>query len=377
MRGAIAVGLVCAALAALPPGAGAQQWTASTGLHLDLYTDDGAPKTKGGELFVPLVLAFETERWAFRASGGYLSAWLDPDGGGRAEVDTFIDTTLSLTYGPPLFGGLASFGVDLDLPSGTRRLTPEERLPIQDRDLVLIWNAGAGGNLNLHVNWARPVGPVTLGIGGGYVIRRKYDPTAEIPDDDLDPGDQWTASARGDVQLTDALRLGLQLTHLRFGVDKMGGQEFFRVGPVWDVELSLDYRPDPWWVRIVPKVILNERHDRLDEDGRLAREARTGSGTSYLLALEVGYTFSDAFALRGMANVMHVAENGYPADHPFFDAGRTKVAVGPGVTWTWRQRVSVDFAVKVFSLWDRADAVRPRDTRFTGMHADLLLTYRF
>lgn len=377
MRARLGAGLGLALLLAVSTAPRAGDWTATTGGHVDWYTDDGSPSSSGRLLFVPMVLGYQAERWGLRVSGGYAASAFRPDDGQDADLDHPIDTTVSATWWPSLLGGQAILGADLDLPSGKSRLDAREQLAVQDRDLVLISNFGTGFNANLHVDWARTFGRVTAGLGGGYLLKRKFDPTVDISRDDLDPGNQWTASARVEGVVGDAWRLGLQLTHMRFGTDERGDQRFFQVGPMWVVAASVDYRPEPWWARLSVQGISTDKHRRLDESGELTTEGRRGSGDTILVGVEVGYVVSDALAVRAMADLYHVGENGYAPDSPFFDAGRTKAALGPGITWSPRRNVTLDASVKVFSLWDAKDAVRARDTRFTGVHVDVLVTFRF
>jgi hypothetical protein len=344
---------------------------------VDWYTDDATPSTTGRLFFVPLALSYQAEEWGISVSGGYAASAFRPGEGPDGDLDHFIDTTVSARWTPVLLGGRAILGADVDLPTGKTKLSPTEQLATQDRDLVLISNFGTGLNANLHADWARPIGPVTVGVGAGFQLRREYDPTGDIPDDNVDPGSQLTATARIEGLVGTTLNLGLQLTHLRFGTDERGGQQIFEVGSVWEVAASIDYRPEPWWGRITARWNTTGKHRRLDATGQLAREPHRGSGNAILVSAEAGYVVSEILAVRLMGDVYDVAANDYPADDPFFDAGRTKVALGPGVTWSPLPNVSVDLSVKGFVLWDTKDAIHGRDTRFTGVHADLLVTYRF
>lgn len=140
---------------------------------------------------------------------------------------------------------------------------------------------------------------------------------------------------------------------------------------------SIDYRPERWWGRVTARWSSTGKHRRLHATGRLAREPHRGSGNAILVSAEAGYVVSESLAVRLAGDVYDVAANDYPADDPFFDGGRTKAALGPGVTWSPRPSLTVDLSLKGFVLWDAKDPIHGRDTRFVGVHADLLVTYRF
>ena len=371
--------LLGAALALATAGAAASaaadEWTARTGVHLDAWSGAGQD---GHQVLAPLSLFLDTPLWGIGIRGAVGTSERDP-GAGRpsGEFTGLTDTTLSGYYRLIVADVEIRFGLNLDLPTGVARLKTRDLAAIQDEDLALLERFGEGFDVNPTVSAYRNFGRFGIGAGVGYLRTGEYDTTKDVPNDDIDPGDELTVTALADFFLADALRLVTSASYTTFGSDELGGREIFREGYEIDLRASLEWRPEPWWVVVSVRDIVRLKAERLDAAGRLRTEPRNSRGNDLRGSVIVGYIFDDVWTVEGVVEVKHVLANDYPETDPLFDGGRTKVAVGPTLVWTPHRRFGIETGIRYFFMDVDRSPFFPRAGTINGVHADLRITYRF
>jgi hypothetical protein len=81
--------------------------------------------------------------------------------------------------------------------------------------------------------------------------------------------------------------------------------------------------------------------------------------------------------VRGTLDVRYVTANDYGTSDPLYDGGRFKIAVGPGMTWTYSRTLGIDASVRWFYLDAERSPTFPSGAKINGVHADMRVTYRF
>lgn len=353
----------------------ADEWTLRTGVHLDAWSGAGQD---GRQILVPLSVFFDTPAWGVGVRGAVGNSERDPGGDlSSGDITGLTDTTLSGYYRLVVADVEIRAGLNLDLPTGVSRLKTRDLAAIQDEDLALLERFGEGFDVNPTISAYRNFGRFGIGGGVGYLWTGEYDPTKEIPSDDLDPGNELTLAVLGDVYLADSLRLAASVAYTYFTADQFQGRDAFREGDEFDVRVTLEWRPEPWWVVASVRNIIRSKAERLDVAGRLGTEPSDSRGNDLRGSVTVGYILDDVWTLDGTVEVKHVFENGYPESDPFFDGGRTKVTIGPTVTWTPHRRLAIETALRYFIMDVERSPFFPRTGTIHGVHADLRVTYRF
>ena len=83
---------------AAPPAA-ADQWTLTSGVHLDAWSaNDSSGQGEGYELLVPLGIFYDTPNWGISARGSVGTSQHDLDAAPNASMTGFTDTTVSGYY---------------------------------------------------------------------------------------------------------------------------------------------------------------------------------------------------------------------------------------------------------------------------------------
>ena len=362
---------------AAPPAA-ADQWTLTSGIHLDAWSaNDSSGQGHGYELLVPLGIFYDTPNWGIAARGSVGTSQHDLDAAPNASMTGFTDTTVSGYYRLRVSGTEIRLGLDMDLPTGVTRLKTRDLPAVQDEDLVALQRFGEGFDVNPTVIVYRNFGDWGLGGGVGYLWAGEYDPTEDIPDDDFNPGNELTVSLLGDVFLGDVWRLVGRVAYTHYSTDERGGIEVFREGDEIDLGVSLEWRPEPWWAVVSLREIYRFKADRLNAAGQLDEEPQNSNGNEIRGVVTVGYIIDDVWTVRGTLDVRYVAANDYATSAALYDGGRFKIGVGPGVTWTLSRTFALDASVRWFYLDAERSPIFPLGANINGVHADMRVTYRF
>jgi hypothetical protein len=371
----LAGALVLAAVVAGASPARADEWTAWTGLHLDAWSGAGQD---GRQILVPLALYFDAPFWGVNVRGAVGKSERDPGGGRQiGEITGFTDTTVSGYYRFVISDVEIRPGLNLDLPSGVTRLKTRDLAAIQDEDLALLERFGEGFDVNPTISAYRNFGRFGIGGGVGYLWTGEYNPTKDIPGDDIDPGDELTVTLLGDVYLAEATRLVGTVSYTMFSADQLGGRDSFREGDELDFRVSVEWRPEPWWVVVSLRDIVRFKAERVAASGRLQTEPSNSRGNDIRGSVVVGYIIDDAWTIQGAVEVKHVFANDYPESNVLFDGGRTKVAIGPTVTWLPHRRFGIETGFRYFFMDVERSPFFPRAGTINGVHADLRVMYRF
>lgn len=371
----LAGALVLTVVVAGSSPARADEWTAWTGIHLDAWSGAGQD---GHQVLVPLALYFDTPFWGVSVRGAVGNSERDPGGGRQTgEITGFTDTTVAGYYRLVVSDVEVRFGLNLDLPTGVSRLKTRDLAAIQDEDLALLEQFGEGFDVNPTISAYRNFGRFGIGGGVGYRWTGEYDPTEDISGDDLNPGDELTVTLLGDVYLAEATRLVGTVSYTMFSADQLGGRETFREGNELDFRVSLEWRPEPWWVVVSFRDIVRFKSERLDASGGLQTEPSNSWGNDIRGSVVAGYIIDDVWTITGAVEFKHVFANEYPENSVFFDGGRTKVAIGPTVTWLPHRRFGIEGGFRYFFMDVERSPFFPQAGTINGVHADLRVMYRF
>jgi hypothetical protein len=231
---ALAAGPAAAQVPSLgPPGA-------AIGITAESY-HFAEPGATGEESITLVTLPFSARvgfgaRTALEVSGGYAYGVVLRSDGGQSDLRGLLDTDvrLSRTFGRDRVT-LAVVGT---IPTGKDALTVEEA-DVADAvaaDLLpfRVSHWGSGGGIGATAAVAIPVGRASVGLSGGYVAAREYEPFAE--GDGVGerivyrPGDHVVLRAAGDHPVGRSGQASLALTWQRHDDDRIAGRNLYRAG---------------------------------------------------------------------------------------------------------------------------------------------------
>jgi long-subunit fatty acid transport protein len=165
--------------------------------------------------------------------------------------------------------------------------------------------------------------------------------------------------------------------YTRYTEDERGGFEVFREGDELDIGVSLEWRPEPWWAVVTVRDIYRFKAERINAAGQLTEEPENSNGNEIRGTVTVGYIIDDVWTVRGILDFRYVAANDYATTDALYDGGRFKIAIGPGVTWTFSRTFALDASVRYFYLDAERSPTFPLGASINGVHADMRVVYRF
>lgn len=357
------------------------QFTLSTGIRYDVFEDNTPAENRGSEVTFPLSLAYRTDQLSLRLISGY--AYSKFDSGDitvlDASISSLTDTLVSFSYvRPDLPVGLI-LGVDFNLPTGKENLTTEQfRAELGDSNkLVEIDNFGDGFNLNINGGLAKQFGQIGLALGVSYIFRGEYDPTADIPNDDLNPGDEFALSSIISLEPAEIVNLTGFIGYVIFGTDQVNGQDSFKEGNKLTLGADIVVNLEPYRLALSLQDAFQAKSERIDTSTSPIAERETPNGDEFFASINLDYELSRDLILRAIADTRIFGDNDTDSRSLFFDGGATRYSLGPGFSYQLIKNLYINGIAKYFNLKEKQDAQLPEDVTFKGFNLDLDITYLF
>jgi len=351
----------------------------STGIRTDIFTDDRSPKTMAHEITAPLGFSWRRNQLLMLLETAYSSAHVYAENE-SSNLSSLTDTRFSASYGLLNLPVGIIFGLDMNLPTGKATLTERERWAEigENGDLFEVDNFGEGWNFGPNIGVAKEFGSVGVGGNLAYLFRGEYDPSADIPDDNLGPGDQalllgylkWQAAAR---TLLDGF-----LSYTVFTEDTINGEESFQEGDKFGIGLNVQSTYKALSIAVRFQQAIQGKNKELGLDNRLVAEPENSNGTESFGLLDMMYKYSPTFNFRVLGDVRYYAESDRMDELKKlpFQGKRIRYAAGVGFIYNIDLHLSLNGLVKYFVL-DKAKALYlSEDTSFQGTNLSLGLTYR-
>lgn len=158
--------------------------------------------------------------------------------GASGRVSTVSDTTLTLTKHTekPKFN--VDYSLNINIPTGKAALSWSERYARINEDLVEVDQFGKGWEFTPGIEVSRKIGKEDMWtIGTSYAFNGSYDPTTDIVNDDISPGNEWRKFLRWQHAAQDWQFVG-ELSNTSTGVTKIANGEEYSTGDEWDYRLT-------------------------------------------------------------------------------------------------------------------------------------------
>lgn len=352
----------------------------STSFRYDTASDDNTPEMSGHEITIPFGLGYKGEQVSLSVESAYSQAFVVPGNEPDAKLAGFTDTLVSLTYTHAFSTQPMAFtlGLNVNLPTGKEHLNETETIAEwgESNDLFEVDNFGEGLNVSVSLGLMRQFNDLTVAIHGAYIYNSEYDPTRDIPDDSLDPGEQFFAVGMLDWKAASWLQLNLYSSYAYFGIDKTEGKESFRQGQQVVIGSNVNMGRKPLFVFFGLQSTLPGKNEILI-DNALEKEAENSNGRDIFVLLACTYQFPKGLNIRLQGDIRYYGESplidsqtGKP-----FSGKRLRYAVGPGFTYAINPHLSLNGLMKVFALEQRQDVFAKRDVTFQGINFDFGVRY--
>ncbi len=338
----------------------------NAGAAVEYYHWDDGRMRSGYQTAIPI----EFGSWRPEFSYGVYTQYIMSD-----NLDTLTDTTLYLGASTIREKYWWDYSLAINVPTGKSALDWGERYARVTEDLTRVEQFGKGWQFTPGVAYSwRTNGTDVWTIGTTYTYGLEYDPTSDIPNDDLTPGDEWGKFLRYQ-HVEEKWQFVGELLNTSYGRTKIKNGSSYRDSDSWEGRLTYNR-------------VLNEEQNLMFYYW-LARQSQTDVpfATDDPLVHYFGTMWTkqlnDRGKLRVTADVMTTNGSRYfglysyrdMAGNPQYGAemvdGRTKYTFGIG----YDRAISADnrlyLGVEYFQMHDGKSTIGYPATTYDGVNAYL------
>ena len=191
---------------------------------------------KGNQLSMPLDFGYWSKDFSYSVSTQSVISRNDTANAG-GQVNTVGDTSLSFSKRNAKQHFTVDYNMNMNLPTGKATLSGSERNAMMNEDLTDVSQFGKGWQFTPGVDVSWKIGKEdTWTIGSTYAFNGSYDPTGDIADDNVDPGNEWAKRIRWQHAgqkwqfVGEAIHTSTAATHIADGSSyTTGGQWEYRL----------------------------------------------------------------------------------------------------------------------------------------------------
>lgn len=158
--------------------------------------------------------------------------------GAEGRVATLGDTILSLAKRQETAKVMLEYSLDVNIPTGKPTLSRSERNTRMNEDLLEVSQFGKGWGFTPAIEASWKIGREDIWtVGTSYAFAGTYDPTADIKNDDISPGNEWRKLLRWQHAGQDWQFIG-ELSNTSTGVTKIANGENYLTADQWEYKLT-------------------------------------------------------------------------------------------------------------------------------------------
>jgi hypothetical protein len=350
-------------------------------LHCDAYFDDGTPETKGVEFAAPIELSYTRNLFSASMKTAYGSVLLDPGDDDALTFSAFTDLILESSYTYPFqnqpLAGIINLHVNI--PTGKEKLDQEQRQTEvgNNSDIFLIDDFGEGLNVGLTLGIERQLQQGSVGLYAGYTYKGGFDPTADIDDDTLDPGDEIFVVGLFDWQPLQAVDVHSYAGYSYSLADQKNGQEDFREGAKYTIGGAVHSTLPPFTTLLRMQAVVQAPNSEdtgssleKEEDNSNGLQLSGTLGLTYAVRPQIDITLSGDLRYYGESDRIR-SVSGLP-----YEGQRVRYAVGPGFVYRTTPRFSIQGTAAYFSMNHQQDITQPQDLTYRGVSLELGANYQ-
>ena len=327
--------------------------------------DDGRERS-GYQAVVPIAYGY----WKPEFSWGLYTNYVMSD-----NLDTLTDTTLFLGKNNIGEKSAWEYSLSVNIPTGKSALDRGERYARVTEDLTRVEQFGKGWQFTPGVAYSWKTSETDAWtIGTTYAYGLEYDPTSDIPNDDISPGDEWGKFLRY-RHIEEKWQFVGELLNTTYGRTKMRNGSSYRDKDSWEGRLTLGRVLDPtqnlmfyYWL---------QRQSQTDVPFETDNPLVHYFGTMWSKQL------NEKSRLRVTADVMTTNGSRYFGMYSYFDGsgnpaygaemvdGRTKYTFGVGYNYRAGADTSLNLGVEYFQMHDGKSTLGYPATTYDGVNAYL------
>lgn len=282
----------------------------------------------------------------------------------NGDLSTPLDTQISVGWIPGRtsvagFPVLFSLSSDINLPTGTSALAGREKNVALDPLLAIYDRYGEGLNIGVtglaSIEFNRHF---ALAAGLSHVVNGAYEPDADQPDLELDPGNVTAVNVEA-VWSQPGLfvRAGAQVAET--GVLTRDGVDFYDRGASIQIDASLHAKLSQRGSVTVAASFATRAEDKIFDEiaNDLVEEDERRAGDVWSATALYAHQINPRWSLRLDADYVNVTSSEFDDDAFEYLPERERWRIGPGATYALGLATSLDASIKYFHWTDKGSAL--------------------
>lgn len=348
------------------------------------WTSDASPKKKGGQNLVYYSIGYYATQWGATLLGSHSDiTYINGDSSkGDFHHVGMMDSVVSVYYmRPSLLGMDVRVGLDLNVPTGYSSFSTSDlgamMLDGVSKDLNLATSFGRGLNIAPNLILSKSFENSSAGLGLRYEVMGEYDPTSEVPNDNLKPGDMLMVMGLWQYAVSEKDMLMVDAVTTFSGRDQQGGGDVFKKGNTYDVTMRYVKAGSSLRVTYTLAMGLQDKNKILGAGGGLTTEDMNTNNNRIEAYINTGYAFSARLMLNNILGYKKYLANGYSYGDQLYDAGYDKIYAGGGLNFTFSESSYVKLDIRAFQIQNGADTLESSSAVYRGINVDLGCVYLF
>lgn len=248
------------------------------------------------------------------------------------------------------------FNLSTNLPTGKATLSGDEKNAIMDGHLVWQTRLGEGLNITPGVNVAHSfTDNDTVGFGVSHVFRGSFDPTGDIENDKINPGDD-TIVALSYAHQNNRAHIETGLNYQHSGTTKRNNQPYYQKGDLWSANIDAQFAVASNQTIYGGYGYSYRQKDKYinHKTGNLEAEQFNSNGSSHNFHIGYSYRLKENQSLGIALDYLKINSNKYDAINDLYVPARYKVGVGINYQYQITPQAQLSLSAKRFRMKDRA-----------------------
>lgn len=298
--------------------------------------------------------------------------------GASGRISTLSDTTLTLAKRNEKSKFMVDYNLSVNIPTGKSALSWPERYATMNEDLVEVSQFNNGWQFTPGINVSWKIGQEDMWtIGTNYLVNGSYNPTSDIANDTVSPGNEWGQFLRWQHAGQDWQFVG-ELSGTRTGLTKVANGENYDTGNDWKYRLTYNRK-------LVPNQNIMFYYWRENQNTNAIVPSETSNAPVHYLGTMWSKKLDAKRSFRVSLDVMRSSGRRYAGIYNSYDAdgnpqytsidvdGRTKYTAGLGYDMQINEKSNLSLDLQAFTMKDGESTLGQSPTTYKGVN--LFLRY--
>lgn len=349
------ISIICLFLSPLVYGQ--QEGTIGISLENHYYDWESKSGLKGSQYIMPLNIYYQHDNGL---NLGLRTAYVHSENKSPNKLGTaahWSDTSLNASYTTFQESEFpVRFNLSMNIPTGKATLSGSEKNAIMDGNLVWQTRLGEGFNITPGINVAHSLTENdTIGVGISHVFRGEFNPTGDVENDNINPGND-TIVALSYAHRNDRALIETGLNYQHSGTTERNNQPYYQKGDLWTAHINAQFALAEKQIIYGGYSYSYRNKDKYinQTTGNLEAEQFNSNGDTHALNLGYTYRLKDNQSLGLAFDYLKIDSNKYDQINDLYIPARHKIGAGINYQYQLSPQSNLSLSAKHFRMKDKA-----------------------